>query len=304
MLYYLVDGQKIIFFILPLSICLVILLVLVVFYLFASSNQKQVTTASVVTSFSFVTNHFQALFNWTRNNDCERNGMIEDGNNKNINHDNINRKQEPLVFVAETRLPTRRGVYRVRGYRHTTKTGKVDEIIVIIHGQVEGRSDVPLRVHDQCYTAEVLGSLKCDCREQLESAMDYIRDNEKGYGLIIYLPQEGRGIGLLNKLKAYSLQEVGYDTIEANLALGFEADSREYDVVGKLLNLLGIASVQLLTNNPRKIELLTKLGLQITHRIPIVILPNPHSAHYHHIKQSKMGHLYHTPALPSSPSSS
>lgn len=158
-------------------------------------------------------------------------------------------------------------------------------------GDVNGQKEVPLRVHDQCFTSEVLGSLKCDCREQLESAMDYIRDNERGLGCIIYLSQEGRGIGLLNKIRAYALQEAGYDTVDANTALGFADDLREYSCVPMLLSHhLQIQSVRLLTNNPRKMMLLQQLGVQVVDRIPIVIAPNPVNDYYHQTKKARMGH--------------
>jgi len=198
-----------------------------------------------------------------------------------------------VSFVAETLLPTKQGSYRIRAYKETKKV-KDSEIMVIIYGQVEGQKDVPCRIHDQCFTSEVLGSLKCDCREQLEWSMEFIKDkkqNKKGMGMIIYLPQEGRGIGLANKIKVYSMQELGYDTVDANRVLGFKDDLRNYSVVPQILNELGVKSIHLMSNNPRKETLLTKLDISITARIPVLIPSNPHSDKYLYVKKTRMGHL-------------
>jgi len=193
-----------------------------------------------------------------------------------------------LSFVAETNLPTIRGNFRVRSYRLTTNLSTI-EPLAIIFGEVEGKSNVPLRVHDQCFTSEVLGSMKCDCQEQLSFSLEYIKSHSPG--IVIYLQQEGRGIGLANKIAAYSLQENGFDTVEANRRLGLPDDSRNYDVVYDILQDLKIQSVQLLTNNPRKIDLLTQLGIQITQRIPIVMVPNSTNLGYLQTKALKMNHL-------------
>lgn len=191
-----------------------------------------------------------------------------------------------LEFVAETNLPTKRGVYRVRAYRdHTSNT----EPMAIVFGQVKGLTAVPVRVHDECLTSEVLGSLKCDCREQLDYALQYIK--ERGPGVVIYLRQEGRGIGLANKIAAYALQEKGYDTVDANRLLGLPDDARRYDAAAAILKDLKIRSVCLMTNNPRKIDRLKALGVQIDRRIPVLVNPNPHSEEYLKSKRSRMGHL-------------
>jgi len=198
-----------------------------------------------------------------------------------------------ISFVAETLLPTIKGNYRIRAYKDTSKENN-NEIIVIIWGKVEDGSDIPCRVHDQCFTSEVLGSLKCDCREQLDWAMEYIKDvkqNKAGMGMIIYLPQEGRGIGLANKIKAYSMQEIGFDTVDANRILGFADDLRDYSCVPAILAQLGIKSIALMTNNPRKSQELQQLGVSITSRIPILIEANPHSDAYLKAKKWRMGHL-------------
>jgi len=189
-------------------------------------------------------------------------------------------------FVAETNLPTTRGVYRVRSYRSF-----VDNLepVAIIFGRVESQDSIPLRVHDQCFTSEVLGSKKCDCKEQLDYSMDYVRSH--GPGLIIYLQQEGRGIGLANKIAAYSLQEEGHDTVEANRLLGLSDDSRTYESVKFILDDLRISSVELLTNNPRKIEELSKLKIRINKRVPVQIPPNSVNFSYLSTKAKKMSHF-------------
>ena len=193
---------------------------------------------------------------------------------------------EDLVsFVAETLLPTDKGSYRVRAYRnHLDGT----EPVAILWGDVQGRSAVPVRVHDECFTSEVLGSLKCDCREQLDYALDYIR--RRGPGAVIYLRQEGRGIGLANKIAAYGLQEQGHDTVDANRILGLPDDSRRYEAAQAILRDLQIESVRLLTNNPRKVRKLADLGVSIVERVPVLIRANAHSAGYLHAKHERMGH--------------
>lgn len=150
------------------------------------------------------------------------------------------------------------------------------------------RADVPVRVHDECLTSEVLGSLKCDCREQLDHSLRYIRDNAPG--VVIYLRQEGRGIGLANKIAAYALQEQGHDTVDANRLLGLPDDARRYEAAAGILSDLGVRSVQLMTNNPRKITKLRELGVEVTARIPVLIAANAHNAGYLAAKVERMGH--------------
>jgi GTP cyclohydrolase II len=192
----------------------------------------------------------------------------------------------PAEFVSETLLPTRHGHLRVRAYRDCQDRS---EPIAIVSGDVTGLTEVPVRVHDECFTSEVLGSLKCDCREQLEFSIEYIR--RRGPGVVIYLRQEGRGIGLANKIAAYSLQERGHDTVDANRILGLPDDSRRYDAAQAILEDLGVQSVRLMTNNPRKVEKLRELGVEITGRIPVLIEPNEHSHGYLSAKASRMGHI-------------
>jgi len=197
-----------------------------------------------------------------------------------------------VSFVAETNLPTRKGLYRVRAYKDYSRNAKECEIIVLCHGDVQGMADVACRVHDQCFTSEVIGSMKCDCKEQLDFAMDYIKDRSKCKGgIVVYMPQEGRGIGLANKIKAYSMQELGLDTVDANRILGFDDDYREYSSVAAILEHMQVESINLLTNNPRKIEKLQGLGVTITDRIPVVCELNEHSHNYVSTKGSRMSHI-------------
>lgn len=176
-----------------------------------------------------------------------------------------------------------------------------DEVVCLIVGDIKGKEDVPMRVHDQCFTSEVFGSLKCDCREQLHSAMDYIKEHG---GIVMYMRQEGRGIGLLNKFRAYALQEFGLDTIQANHALGFEDDTREYECVPHILKDLDVKSIQLLTNNPRKINHLRSLGVNISGRIPVIVPTNPHNEFYLQVKRDQMGHMLSKADVTTSTSSS
>lgn len=194
---------------------------------------------------------------------------------------------EPCVqLVAHANLPTRFGNFTIYGF-YDAKDDK--EHTALVHGVVEGKERVPVRVHSQCHTGDVLGSLRCDCRDQLEASLRYIA--AQPFGALIYLKQEGRGIGLLNKIKAYQLQDLGLDTVEANLYLGYPAEGRDYDVAAKIIRLLGIRSVALLTNNPDKIGGLGKAGVEIVERIPLVIPPNPFDERYLETKKERMNHL-------------
>lgn len=204
------------------------------------------------------------------------------------------RALQHIKFVAETNLPTTKGTYRIRAYQDLEKPGRDGEYVCVIWGDLKGKDEIPVRVHDQCFTSEVLGSMKCDCREQLEWAMEYIKDKDRNTmecGMVIYLPQEGRGIGLANKLRAYQMQEYGLDTVDANRILGLPDDSREYKCVPAILKDMGIPSIRLITNNPRKVKTMTHLGVSITDRIPCLIPSNPHSDLYLKIKRSRMGHM-------------
>jgi GTP cyclohydrolase II len=150
-------------------------------------------------------------------------------------------------------------------------------------------ADVPVRLHSECLTGDAIGSLRCDCRDQLETALHTIGQMERG--ILLYMRQEGRGIGFANKIRAYGLQDYGFDTVDANLALGFRDDEREYSVAAHMLMSLKVQSVQLLTNNPRKMDALRSLGINVSGRIPLVIPPNPYNRFYLETKAKKSGHL-------------
>jgi GTP cyclohydrolase II len=191
-----------------------------------------------------------------------------------------------VQLAAKASLPTRYGTFTLYGF-YDNREGK--EHTAIVHGDVEGRERIPLRVHSECHTGDVWGSLRCDCRQQLEAATRYIAAQDAG--VVIYLKQEGRGIGLLNKIRAYQLQDLGLDTVEANQYLDLPVDARDYKVAAKIIDLLKIRSVALLTNNPDKIDQLKAEGINVVDRIPIVIPANRHDRDYLDVKKQKMGHM-------------
>ncbi|HSQ59970.1 MAG TPA: GTP cyclohydrolase II [Acidobacteriota bacterium] len=189
-----------------------------------------------------------------------------------------------IVAIAE--LPTRFGRFQIAAFWNNRDA---KEHVAIMRGDVFGAADVPTRVHSECLTGDAIGSLRCDCRDQLETALRAIAAEERG--LVLYLRQEGRGIGLLNKIRAYGLQDRGLDTVEANVALGFRDDEREYSIAAHMLMSLRVKSVRLMTNNPRKINDLSRFGIQITGRKPHVIPPNEHNRFYLETKALKSGHF-------------
>ena len=189
-------------------------------------------------------------------------------------------------FAAEARLPSRYGDFRVLAFECRTDG---NDYGVVVRGDLQGAEDVPIRLHSECFTGDVMGSLKCDCRDQLEAALTIVGQSERG--AVIYLPQEGRGIGLANKIRAYSLQDTGLDTVEANLALGFPDDLRRYDVAAEIIRQLGIRTLKLLTNNPNKLAGLRRAGIPVVGQIPLRMEPNPHNAGYLTTKRDKSGHL-------------
>jgi 3,4-dihydroxy 2-butanone 4-phosphate synthase/GTP cyclohydrolase II len=197
------------------------------------------------------------------------------------------RQSESLVErVASARLPTPFGVFQLHGYRSLLDDG---QHLALVYGEVTGKPDVLVRVHSECITGEVFGSLRCDCGAQLQEAMRQI--SEEGAGAIVYLAQEGRGIGLLNKVRAYALQDSqGLDTVDANLALGFAPDLRDFGIGAQILADLGLSSIRLLTNNPRKIIGLEGYGLEVSDRVPIEVVGGPESESYMLSKALRMGH--------------
>src|SRR6202051_5114875 len=195
----------------------------------------------------------------------------------------------PLWRIASARMPTRWGMFDAVGFERDVSNGptRVETALAIVMGDLtEG---VPLlRIHSQCFTGEMLGSLRCDCGNQLEMAMQAIA--EQGRGLVIYEYQEGRGVGLMAKLEAYELQDAGLDTVEANHALGFKADCRNFDLPAAIVRDLGVRRVRLLSNNPRKARALFDAGVEVVARIPCEAPPNPHSLAYLRAKKEKLGH--------------
>ena len=200
--------------------------------------------------------------------------------------------QEKLVIKEATvKLPTSYGIFIAHAYRAILEDVQDRLHIALVKGDVHNKDEVLVRVHSECLTGDVFGSLRCDCGPQLHKAMQMIES--EGQGVLLYMRQEGRGIGLLEKLKAYKLQEEGLDTVEANVALGHEDDLRDYGIGAQILSDLGIKTIKLITNNPRKIVGLQGYGLEITERIPIEIDPNEYNAFYLQSKKEKMGHLLH-----------
>jgi GTP cyclohydrolase II/3,4-dihydroxy 2-butanone 4-phosphate synthase/GTP cyclohydrolase II len=198
----------------------------------------------------------------------------------------VSLSDDPVELYAEAPLPTRHGLLRAMVFR---EKGTEKEHVVAVKGDLRGHEGVPVRVHSECLTSEILGSLKCDCREQLEHALDLIGSAERG--AVIYLRQEGRGIGLGNKIRAYALQARGADTYEANRALGFGDDLRRYDIAARMLDQLGVKSIDLITNNPLKIAGLEAKGVTVRRRIASLASSNPHNIGYLRTKRERTGHL-------------
>jgi 3,4-dihydroxy 2-butanone 4-phosphate synthase/GTP cyclohydrolase II len=199
------------------------------------------------------------------------------------------RRSEQLVErVSTVRLPTAYGEFSAVAFQETL-TGK--QHIALVKGEVDGAENVLVRVHSECLTGDVFHSLRCDCGEQLEQAL--ARIEQEGRGVLLYMAQEGRGIGLLNKLKAYELQEQGYDTVEAYLELGFPADARDWGIGNQILAALGLSTIRILTNNPKKLTGLEGFGLSVVEQVPIEVAPNEENARYLATKREKLGHRLH-----------
>ena len=191
-----------------------------------------------------------------------------------------------VVKVAEANLPTEIGEFKIAGYRSQTSN---EEFVVLIKGQMEADFPTLVRIHSQCLTGDVFGSIKCDCGQQLERAMELIE--QAGRGAIVYQQQEGRGIGIINKIRAYALQDEGADTVEANEELGFAVDSRNYQQCAEILFDLGLCKVRVMSNNPDKLDALEKAGLRVVERVPIEVETREPAAHYLRTKREKLGHL-------------
>ncbi|QQS43016.1 MAG: GTP cyclohydrolase II [Acidobacteriota bacterium] len=188
--------------------------------------------------------------------------------------------------VAVANLPTKIGDFKIAGYRSLNST---EEFVVLFKGEMERKVPTLVRIHSQCLTGDVFGSIKCDCGPQLRKAMEMIE--AEGRGAIVYQQQEGRGIGIVNKIRAYALQDEGADTVEANEQLGFAADAREYEQCAEILFDLGLCEVRVMSNNPDKIKALEDAGLRIVERVPIEVQAKQPAAHYLRTKKEKMGHL-------------
>jgi GTP cyclohydrolase II len=196
------------------------------------------------------------------------------------------KKAAALQMIAEAELPTRYGRFAIYGFQGR---GPKEEAVALVRGKLNGKSPPLVRVHSQCLTGDVLTSLRCDCRAQLELSLRKI--GRAASGVLIYLPQEGRGIGLMNKLRAYELQDGGMDTVEANESLGFAADARDYDFSAQILKKLGAKRIRLLSNNPEKVRQLENSGIQVVERVPCQPRVSAISRSYLKTKKRKMGHL-------------
>ena len=191
-----------------------------------------------------------------------------------------------ITLAAKAKLPTLAGYFDIYAFND----GEPNENAVIVKGDVAGKENVPVRIHSECLTGDVFGSKRCDCRDQLLKSLVYL--GEQPYGMLIYLRQEGRGIGLVNKIKAYSLQEEGYDTVEANLKLGLPADQRDYTFAVDVINYFRIKSVKIMTNNPEKIKFLEENGVKVSGRISIKSQTTEYNKFYLMTKKEKMGHQF------------
>lgn len=196
------------------------------------------------------------------------------------------KNQNNVRYIAKAEFPTLFGNFSLVGFEDKETN---DELTAVVRGNVSGMTDCPVRVHSECHTGDIFGSLRCDCREQLEESLRYL--GLRDYGALIYLRQEGRGIGLLNKIRAYELQDDGLDTVAANEKLGFPADARDYRIAARIIELLGIRSVRILTNNPAKIVGLQEEGIKVTGRVPVKVAANKINERYLATKRSRLKHL-------------
>lgn len=200
--------------------------------------------------------------------------------------DKQKKQSKKLQEVAQAALPSKFGKFRIHGF---AGNGPMEEAVALVHGKIDGKRAPLVRIHSQCLTGDVLASLRCDCRAQLELSLKKIA--KAGSGILLYLPQEGRGIGLMNKLRAYQLQDGGMDTVEANEKLGFAADARDYEFSTQVLRQLGVEKVRLLSNNPEKVRQLEAAGIKVVERVPCQPRISKISRAYLQTKKDKMGHI-------------
>jgi GTP cyclohydrolase II len=194
----------------------------------------------------------------------------------------------PRIQVStRATLPTKHGVFDIVAFE--TAEGRGLDDVAVVKGEVAGQAEVPVRVHSECLTGDVLGSNRCDCGEQLHEALGRISASE--HGILLYMRQEGRGIGIANKVRAYALQDEGLDTVDANRHLGFDDDLRRYDVAGAMLVALGVASVELHTNNAKKVDGLREAGVEVVRRVPLLVPPRAENRGYLDTKRQRLGHL-------------
>ena len=198
----------------------------------------------------------------------------------------VGRDRVCVRIAAIADLPSRFGQYQVVAFWNNRDA---KEHAAFVHGDVTGAEDVAVRLHSECLTGDAIGSLRCDCRDQLEAALRVLAQQETG--ILLYLRQEGRGIGFLNKIRAYGLQDHGMDTVQANIALGFRDDERDYSVAAHMIASLDVKSIRLMTNNPKKIAGLVEMGIRVAGRIPLIMPPNEHNRFYLQTKAKKSGHL-------------
>lgn len=187
---------------------------------------------------------------------------------------------------AEANLPTEFGPFRIVGFRSTTSD---EEFVALVKGEINPKTPTLVRIHSQCLTGDVFHSLKCDCGPQLQRAMEMVQ--AEGAGIIVYQHQEGRGIGIINKIRAYALQDEGADTIEANLQLGLDVDARKYDQCAEIIKMLGGGKIRVMSNNPDKVKALRDAGLEVVERVPVEVKPEAAAIKYLTTKKEKMGHL-------------
>jgi GTP cyclohydrolase II len=207
-------------------------------------------------------------------------------NRKSLARKQTKKKNAGVQIAAHAELPTRYGSFTIYGFQGR---GPQEEAVALVRGKLNGKNAPLVRVHSQCLTGDALASLRCDCRAQLELSLKKI--GQAASGILLYLPQEGRGIGLMNKLRAYELQDGGMDTVEANETLGFAADARDYEFPAQILRKLGAAKIRLLSNNPEKVRQLESSGIRVVERVPCQPRVSKTSRRYLKTKKSKMGHL-------------